>query len=299
MGRFVAELAARFGPPPPVADVEARRDRMEAVARAVSPRSSEGLEVENTFIALLGREVPLRLYRPLGTPKGSAILHIHGGGWVLGSLDSHHAFAADLARETGAVVVAVHYRRAPENSYPAPLEDCREALRWMRRHAGRLGIDPQRMAIAGDSAGAHLAIGCALSDLQDGAGALAGLGLLYPVIEPDFDRASYVEFAEGPGLTRDEMRFFWGAFLPGEADDVAIPSRSAALAGLPPTYLVTAELDPLRDEGESFAAQLAAAGVAVEAHRAPGLLHGFFRAMRFSDAVRHEADRLFSSLRKL
>ncbi|MEU2508355.1 alpha/beta hydrolase [Streptomyces sp. NPDC007863] len=217
--------------------------------------------------------VPVRVYEPDDRPDAPVILFCHGGGFVLCDLDSHDAFCRALAGATGATVVAADYRRAPEHPFPAAPEDAYTALLWTARtRPGR------RIAVAGDSAGAHLATVTALLARDRGGPRLAFQALYYPMLDPTRSRPSHRENAQGYFLTADHLRWYWDAYLPDPADRVhphAAPLAHADLAGLPPAHVVTAGLDPLRDEGIAYAEALAAAGVPVETHHYPGMFHGF------------------------
>ncbi len=297
---YLAEAARRTGPAPADPDVMERRQRMEALAAAIPGAPEPGVTRQNWYLPAPGREIPLRIHRPAGTGAKPLILYFHGGGWVLGSLETHDYLASALARETDSVVVSVHYRRAPENPHPAPLDDCYVALLWAAANSTFLGTNGRPAAVAGDSAGAHLATSCALRARDEDGPRLAFQLLIYPMVEPDFSRDSYRDFAEAPGLTRAEVEFYWHALLGGTTEAAppsAVPSRQS-LHDLPPAYVVTAEFDPLRDEGEAYADALIAAGVAVQQRRARGLIHGFMRAAPFSPAVLHERDIMFDLLRR-
>lgn len=279
---------------------EARRTHLEQLAAALSPRP-DGVVARDWYLTRAGREIPVRIYRPADDDgKKPLLLYFHGGGWLMGSISTHDYLAAQLARDADCVVASVAYRRAPENRHPAQLDDCCEALDWAAREHALLGVDPARIAVGGDSAGGHLAILTAEQARAKGEPALSFQLLIYPMIEPGFSTPSYGTYADAPGLTRADCITFWQALLgdlDGVPDPSAIPGRSA-LGGLPPAYVVTAEFDPLRDEGERFAGRLAAAGVPVELHRASSMIHGFMRAAPFSAAVRGEIDRMTDALRR-
>jgi len=230
--------------------------------------------------------VPVRIYTPEGEEPRPAVVFFHGGGWVIGNLDTHDGTARKLANAAGAVVVSVDYRLAPEHPYPAAAEDCYAATRWVAEHgAAELGVAPGRLAVAGDSAGGNLAAVVSLMARDRGGPALAFQLLVYPVTDPDFERASYRENAEGYLLTRDVMEWFWDQYVPEAErrhDPYAAPLRAPDLSGLPPALVVTAEYDPLRDEGEAYARRLEEAGVRVRCRRYPGMIHGF---LSFADVV--------------
>lgn len=237
--------------------------------------------VDNLSLDLPGRSVEARLYVPNGAPETPPlIVYFHGGGWVLGSLDTHDATCRELAEDSSAAVLSIDYRLAPEARYPAAAEDCYDATCWARDHAAELGIDGTRLAVAGDSAGGNLAAAVSLMARDRGGPALRHQLLIYPVTDADFTTSSYI--ANGSGayfLSTSAMRWFWQHYLGGTAPQDAPLARvlhTSDLAGLAPATVITAQYDPLRDEGDAYAQKLAEAGVATDHHIAPGMIHGFF-----------------------
>jgi len=228
-------------------------------------------------------DVPVRVYVPAGPDRGGrpGLVFLHGGGWVIGSLDTHDHTCRSLANGTGATVVSVDYRLAPEHRHPAAVDDALAALHWVAANADELGIDPDRLAIAGDSAGGNLAA-VAAQRARDGGPALRFQLLIYPAVDMAMSHPSIEENAEGYFLTKASMLWFRGHYVgndPASWDDPAVSPLNApaeALAGLPPALVITAEFDPLRDEGEAYAAALRAAGVDATATRYDGVIHGFF-----------------------
>jgi acetyl esterase len=267
-------------------DVYARRARMEEIQRRFPP-SPDTVDRVDRIVALPGHELPVRIYRAQpGTCP--ALVYFHGGGWVAGSVDTHDGACAALAQDAQIVVIGVEYRRAPEHPFPLPNDDAFAALEWIAANARVLDVDADRIAVGGDSAGAHLAAGLAIEargrDIP-----LAFQLLIYPVIEPDFESASYLEHAISPTLTRADMIGYWAHYL-GDAlatrDPRAVPSRAMTLARLPPAHVVVAELDPLRDEGVRYANLLRVAGVQATLVEASRLAHGFLRGAPYSRAAR-------------
>jgi acetyl esterase len=251
----VADAAALNGPPAPVA----------AVADRLVPGPAG--------------ELPVRVYTPEGSPPFPIVVFFHGGGWVVGTLDTYDPLCRALAAVTPAVVVSVDYRLAPEHRWPAAVEDAYAATMWASRHAAELGGAQHRLAVAGDSAGGNLAAVVALGARDRGGPAIAFQLLVCPALGVAGDTGSWREFAEGLDLTAAGMRWYWDHYL-GEADGAApdaSPARAAFLGGLPPALVIVASHDILRDEGEAYAARLADAGVAAAATRIPGVVHGFFR----------------------
>ena len=235
--------------------------------------------VEDRTIPGPGGDLPVRVYTPEGAGPFPALVYFHGGGFVYCSLDTHDGTCRSLSNAAGCVVVSVDYRLAPEHKFPAATEDCLAATRWVAEHGGAIDVDGRRIAVGGDSAGGNLAAVTSLLVRDRGAASLRFQLLVYPVADFSFDTPSYRENAEGYLLTEKMMRAFWNHYLTdggaGESP-YASPLRAANLAGLPPALVITAEFDPLRDEGEAYAARLREAGVPVTATRYDGMIHGFF-----------------------
>lgn len=234
--------------------------------------------VEDRRIPGPAGEIPVRIYTPEGSGPFPLIAFFHGGGFVLCSLETHDELCRAMCRDAGAVVVSVDYRLAPEAKYPAAADDCYAATAWCAAHAAELGADAARLVVAGDSAGGNLAAVTALRARDLGAPRIRHQVLIYPATHCDFNTPSYRENAQGYFLTADAMRWFWAHYLanPAQASEpYACPAHAADLKGLPPATVITAEYDPLRDEGEDYAAQLRAAGVPVVLKRYDGMIHGF------------------------
>ena len=221
--------------------------------------------------------IPVRRYLPSDASNLAVVVLIHGGGFVCGDVPSYDLVARRLAAESGAAVFSVEYRLAPEHPFPIPLDDCHAALAWVVANGGELGVDGTRVAVAGDSAGGNLSAAVALRSRIEGPELRAQV-LIYPVIDPACDTKSMVDNATGYMLTADSMREMWGFYLGGRADrDDAFLAvdKAADLSGLPPALVITAEFDPLRDEGERYASLLDAADVDTKLVRYDGMIHGF------------------------
>lgn len=262
-----AARALSFDPPPvepvPVASVTDR------LIPGGSASATEGA----------AQEIPLRIYKPLVAGGKGALVYFHGGGWVIGDLSSHDAICRRLAGGAGITVVAVDYRRAPETIFPGAVNDCYAATTWVANNADLLGIDPLRIAVGGDSAGANLAAAVTLKSRDEAWPTVRFQLLVYPVTDARFDTASYRDNDTGYLLTRRTMMWFWDMYVPNARDrthQLASPLRADTLAGLPAALVLTAEYDPLRDEGEAYANAMRSAGVRVTQTRYPGLVHGFF-----------------------
>ena len=256
-----------------------------------------------------GQPVRARAYTPRDAPADARtgalplVVWLHGGGWVTGDLDSHDATCRALANTSGCKIIALDYRLAPEHKFPAGLNDCYAALQWFAARGEAIGIDPRRIAVAGDSAGGNLAAAVALMARDRGGPALAFQLLVYPVTHHAFDTPSYREYGNGYLLTAEGMRWNWNHYLPDAAaglHPLASPLLAPDLRGLPPALVVVAECDPLRDESEAYAKRLADAGVPVECRRHDGMLHAFFTLGQVFDdgkaAVAHAGQALRRAL---
>jgi acetyl esterase len=234
--------------------------------------------VEDRGIPGPAGEIPIRVYTPEARVAQPIVVYFHGGGFVIGSLSSHDPLCRVLAGRIPAIVVAVDYRLAPEHPFPAAAEDAYAAMRWVADHARELGGDPARIAVAGDSAGGNLSAVVSLLARERGGPTLAHQMLIYPVTDFSFETRSHIDNAEGYLLTRPLMQWFLGHYFSGptpRSDPRFAVLRVADLSGVPPATVLTAEFDPLRDEGESYGARLRAAGVPVTVMRYDGMIHGF------------------------
>jgi acetyl esterase len=256
--------------------------------------------VEDLAVPSPDGDIPVRLYQPEGDMPLPALVFFHGGGWVIGSVDGSDPTCRSLANRAGCIVISVEYRLAPEAKFPAAAEDCYTATRWVAENAARRGIDPARIAVGGVSAGGNLAAVVALMARDRGGPALIHQMLVVPVTDSSMSSASYTENAEGYGLSKQAMAWFWDHYLTGEADrsnPYAAPPRAASLAGLPPAQVLTAEFDPLRDEGKAYADRLREAGVPVTYTCFEGMVHGFFSMATDFDGGRRAVDQATAALR--
>jgi acetyl esterase len=257
--------------------------------------------VRDHRVPVANGDVVVRVFTPRGGSPLPGLVYFHGGGWVTGDLDTHEGICRTLANGAGCVVASVDYRCAPEFRYPTAGEDAYTSTRWVAEHARELGVDANRLALCGDSAGGHLSAIVALMARDRGGPRFALQVLVYPVTDCDFDRPSYKDNAEGYVLTSTAMRWYWDQYVPNAEDRThphASPLRAQNLAGLPPALVITAEYDPLRDEGEAYARRLTEAGVPVTMTRYPGMVHGFFRFTNILNAARAAVDETTSALKK-
>jgi acetyl esterase len=260
--------------------VEQAREENREGARVVIGPPRPMARVEGLAIPGPGGEIPARLYVALGAPPPPQplLVYHHGGGWVVGDLDTHDGLCRFLAEHSGCRVLSIDYRLAPEHPFPAPVEDAVAAFGWAHEHAGELGADPNRIAVGGDSAGGNLSAAICLQRRDSGEAVPAMQMLLYPVTNVGGSQRSRDTFAEGFLLTRDDMEWFEGHYLPEgaeEADPRVSMARAGDVSGLPHAYVATAGFDPLRDEGEAYASRMREAGVRVVLQRHSGLIHGF------------------------
>lgn len=236
-------------------------------------------QVRDLALPLDGRTLAARLYVPVNVASPAPLLvYFHGGGWVIGTLETHDGTCRALARTSGAAVLSVAYRLAPEHPYPAAIQDSYDALIWAAANAAALGCDTARLAVGGDSSGGNLAAGAAIMARDRKGPALRHQLLIYPVTDGDYALPSYGENGGGEYyLSTAQMRWFWGHYVGVDSDaPLARIGRTSDLSGLPSATVIAAEFDPLRDEGMAYGAQLTKAGVEVDAAVAPGMIHGFF-----------------------
>jgi acetyl esterase/lipase len=283
---LVEAAAALTAVPSDIADLEVARRLSRAIVTGGRPFDPIGVAVDRRVVPgrAPGEEVPVVVVAPEGdaTDGGrGALLCIHGGGFSIGSAEDDLGFGAWLARELGIVVVLVEYRLAPEHPYPCGLDDCFAALSWVHAAAAEIGVDRSRVGVYGSSAGATIAAGLALQARDLGGPALCLQFLAIPVLDDRLATPSMREFVDTPVWHRRNAALSWAYYLGGEPEDerpevppYASPARAEDLAGLPPTYISTAEFDPLRDEGVTYALRLLQAGVPVELHQYAGTFHG-------------------------
>ncbi len=277
---FLDELAALGGPPIDEQSVQEARRLGEERAPILFGKVDAVARIEERTIPGTAGPIPVRIYSLHADAKASPVLvYFHGGGWVVGSINTHDGVCRALARRAGCLVVSVEYRRAPEHKFPAAVEDAWDTVAWLREHGNEVGADPERIAAGGDSAGGNLTAVVAVRARDRGI-PLALQLMVYPVTDYNLDNPSYRDYADGYYLTRESMRWYWGHYLPGPAagaDPEASPLRARDLRGVAPALVLTCEYDPLRDEGEAYAARLRDAGVPVTLSRYDGMIHGFYR----------------------
>ncbi|MDQ6659766.1 MAG: alpha/beta hydrolase [Chloroflexota bacterium] len=281
---------------------EARQQRV--ISAPIMNGTPEPVEhVEDRAIPGPRGEIPVRIYTPESNGPFGVLIYFHGGGWVLSNLETHDALCRKLANRAACIVVSVDYRLAPEHKFPSAVEDAYAATCWVAEHIGELNGDPTRIAIGGDSAGGNLATIVTHIAHDQGSPPLLYQVLIYPVTDfytPDSLTHSYHTYSEGYFLTREGMEHFWEHYLntPEEgADPRVAPLRRSDLSGLPPALIITAEFDPLLDEGELYAARLEEAGVPMTLRRYDGMIHGFFTMSAVLDKSRQAIDETAQTLR--
>jgi acetyl esterase len=271
----IAEIGNR-----PLHEQSVREARQGAAAMAAMqdpPAPVAGVEDRN--LPGPGGALPVRIYVPFGTGPFPVVMYFHGGGWVIGGIESSDGLCRSLANASRCIVVSVDYRLAPEHPFPAAVDDAFAATLWAAENASSLGGDPLRIAVCGDSAGGNLAAVVAQIARDRGNLTIQFQLLIYPVTDAACDTPSYSENAEGYFLTKNGMQWFWNHYIPKKVDREqpgASPLRAGNFAGLPDALVITAEFDPLRDEGERYAELMRAAGTSVQLTRYDGMIHGFF-----------------------
>lgn len=294
------EAASALTPIETMSAPEARAAIEERVAKF--PKLNEKIaRADNRQIPGKAGMIPVRIYTPEGKKPFPTLLYIHGGGWVVGSLDTHDDLCRSLCHRVRCVVVSVAYRLAPEAKFPAALEDCYSALEWCAKHATEIGGDGKHLAVAGDSAGGHLTACTSLYARDHKGPKITQQVLIYPVINHGFDTASYHQNAEGYGLNRVRMMWYWNHYLAKPEDGgnpYASPLQAKDLRGLPPALILTAEYDPLRDEAEAYAARLHRAGVPVQCKRYLDMNHGFLQFGAAYPQAKHGLQSVSETLRQ-
>jgi acetyl esterase len=283
-------MLAVEGPPAHEVPIELARAAHEQETEKLSGPGQEVGEVRDFTVTGPGGEIPVRTYRPR-EDEGGVVAYFHGGGWAIGSIDSFDTVCRALGNASRATVVSVGYRLAPEHRFPGALEDCVAVTRWIADHAGA-----ERLAVVGDSAGGNLAIGVARR-LRD---VVRFQALVYPVCDSALNTPSYREFRERYGLTAAGMQRYWSLYLEGDdgTHPDASPLRADDLQGLPPAYVLTAEFDVLRDEGEALVDKLRAGGVEVTHQRYDGTIHGFWRWQQAAEVARRAVAEVGEALRR-
>jgi acetyl esterase len=257
------------------------REMSRQTRAAVQPDPPQMASIENLGVPASHGAIPVRIYKPLTLPKtglAPGLVFYHGGGWVIGDLESHDVLCRQIATAAGTIIAAVDYRLAPEHKFPAAVDDAIEATKWVAANAAKLGIDAGRLFVGGDSAGGSLAAVVAMHARDQGEPRIKGQVLVYPVTDLAMTHASHRDPATGVLLTHVLMRWFRDHYLaePAQIDDWrASPLRMANLKGLPPAFVSTVGADPLHDEGDEFATRLQHAGVAVTRRDYPGQFHAF------------------------
>ncbi|WP_354682685.1 alpha/beta hydrolase [Cupriavidus necator] len=290
---YYRRLADRYAGEPVPADIPAHRARFAQIAAASMLPDPDGIAVQDIELTLPGRTLGARLFRPQGVAAPRLVVYFHGGGWVIGSTHTHHTVAGLLAADTGCAVASVDYRLAPEHPYPAPCDDAVDAAQWLAGQREALGLAPDFLAVAGDSAGGHLAAQAAQQLNAGDAVRVDAQLLVYPVTAPVLSTESYRAFADGPGLTRDEMAWFWTQFIGAEAlaqgaahADPRVHLMAAAPVRPPATAVVVAAHDVLRDDGLAYADFLVRHDAPVITIEAGGMTHGFARLQPEAERAR-------------
>ncbi|HEX7733606.1 MAG TPA: alpha/beta hydrolase fold domain-containing protein [Ktedonobacteraceae bacterium] len=296
---YLDQMAALNMPPLSALQPEVMRQLIAAQV-ASEPPGEPVARVEDRTIPGPAGEIPVRIYTPEGEGPFPLLVYFHGGGWVICDLDTHDSGCRSLCNGAGCVVVSVDYRLAPEHKFPAAVEDCYAATSWVAEHAAEIDGDAAHLAVGGDSAGGNLtAVVAQLARDQHGPRLFLQL-LIYPATNFTAQTPSKKENAEGYFLTVEDMDWFEGHYLNSQEDrlnPLASPLLASDLSNLPPALILTAEYDPLRDEGEQYGQRLQEAGVPVTMRRYDGLIHGFFNSALIIDAARRAVEETSRALR--
>ena len=298
--KVVLDLMAKAGPPMHHLSPQQAREQILAMRANKGDIEPVG-KVEDRTIKGPGGDIPLRIYTPNGRGPFPLLVYFHGGGWVVGSIETVDASCRSLTNLANCITVSVDYRLAPEHKFPAAPDDCYTATTWTALNAASIHGDPKRIAIGGESAGANLAAAVALMAQERGTPSIALQLLLYPVMDYACNTPSCRENAEGYFLTTEMMRWFWNHYLRNEADGenpLASPLRAKRLQSLAPATIYTAEFDPLRDEGAEYAKKLHEAGIPVEYKCYDGLIHGFMGMAKAVEPAGKALQEAATALRK-
>ena len=275
---FLDQAAASGAPPLNAMPLAEARQTLNALFIPEHKEPIHKME-DRTISGPEGYQIPIRIYTPDAKGQLPVLVFFHGGGWVLGNIESHDSVCRELANKANCIVISVDYRLAPEHKFPAAPEDCYAATKWAVLNAAAFGGDPSRVAVGGDSAGGNLAAAVAQMAADRGAPSLTYQMLIYPVTNYALDTSSYKENADGYLLTRDMMQWFWTQYLANDEDGknaYASPMQARTVRRVAPAFIMTAEFDPLRDEGEAYGERLKKEGVPVACKRYDGAIHGFF-----------------------
>ena len=298
---LIRQMAAAPGPKLEEISPADARKLTAGTFKMLAGVAEEVAKVENRKIPGPAGEIPVRIYTPAGAGPFPLLVFYHGGGWTIGDLDTHDAACRSLTNGGRCVTVSVDYRLAPENKFPAAVEDCYTATVWATEHAKELGADPRRVAVGGDSAGGNLSAVISILARDRGRPAIKFQLLIYPATDGALDTYSHKTFKEY-FLTDEAVRYLWGCYLRDEADKgdpLASPALAKSHKGLPPALIITAEFDPLRDEGEAYGEKLRAAGVPVTVTRYDGMIHGFFTMAGVLDQGKKAVAQASETLRKV
>ena len=287
---FLEALDAQEGPPLYTLSPRDARAVLDNAQRAANVAKLPADIEDRTVPGGPNGEVSIRIVRPKsrGESPLPVVMYFHGGGWILGNKETHDRLIREIADGARAAVVFVNYTPSPEAHYPTSIEEAYAATKYVAENGASMGLDPSRLAVAGDSVGGNMVAAVTILAKQRGAPKIGHQLMFYPVTDASFDTGSYRQFADGPWLTRNAMKWFWDAYapdLPRRNEPTASPLRATVdqLRGLPPALLITDENDPLRDEGEAYAHKLTEAGVQVTALRYLGTVHDFMMLNGFTD----------------
>ncbi len=265
--------------------IELQRERYNSLASSFDFPYTDGIESEDCYISLSDRQIPIRVYRNQSNNDLPTLVYLHGGGWILGDLNSHDSIVAEIASRADVNAVSVDYRLAPEHRYPAAFDDAYDAICYLKTNGAKLGLDTERLAVGGDSAGGNLTAACCLRSRDENGPDICAQILIYPALAPDVTLPSHKELANSPLGTKDDMLYYYLQYFgkpPPYNDAYTMPLAAGDFRGLPPAFVISAEYDVLRDDARVYTQRLEQADVSCEYVEGEGLIHGFLRARRMS-----------------
>ncbi len=282
--------------------IEQQRALYDAYAASFNFPYPQGIESEDVTLSANSRDIPIRIYRHRSRKQRATLVYFHGGGWILGGLNSHDSVVAEITTHANVNTVSVDYRLAPEHRFPAALNDAYEAICQLKTDGKTFGLDANKLALAGDSAGGNLTAACCLRARNESGPTICAQILIYPALAPELTLPSHTGQAEAPMGSKSEMLYYYRHYFgknPPYDNPYAMPLAANDFSGLPPGFVITAEYDVLRDDGKVYAQRLDQAGISCEYVEGKGLIHGFLRARRMSDKAADAMSAICNAVHRL
>jgi len=283
-------------------NIEQQRKHYDVLAASFNFPYPDGIESEDVVVTGNNGDIPMRIYRHKTGDSKPTLVYLHGGGWILGGLESHDSIVAEIASRSGVNAVSVDYRLAPEHRYPAAFDDAYDAICYLKINGAEFGLNTERLAVAGDSAGGNLATACCLRTRDEDGPNICAQILIYPALAPELNLQSHDEQANAPLGTKDDMLYYYQEYfgkLPPYNDAFAMPLAADDFSDLPPAFVLSAEYDVLRDDAKFYAQKLKQVGVSCNYVEGNGLIHGFLRARRMSGKAADAMTTICDATRRL